>query len=69
MQLGRYVQIGHALLQDLLSLRRPLYYHHALVRDDNGKRLAKRDDSRAIRTYRDEGATPATIRQMLGLIP
>ena len=34
---------------------------------DHGKRLAKRDDARAIAKYRAEGATPQDIRQMVGL--
>jgi len=57
----------HALLQHLLRLPRPGYHHHRLVRDAAGKRLAKRDDARAIRLYRAEGATPADIRRMAGL--
>lgn len=57
----------HALLQNLLNLPQPSYYHHDLIRDANGKRLAKRDDARAISTYRHEGVSPATIRQMIGL--
>ncbi|RMC30988.1 tRNA glutamyl-Q(34) synthetase GluQRS [Paracoccus alkanivorans] len=56
----------HVLLQKLLKLRTPLYHHHRLIRDDAGKRLAKRDDSRAIRHYRDEGASPGDIRRMVG---
>jgi len=55
------------ILQHLLGLPTPVYHHHRLIRDDSGKRLAKRDDARAIRRYRDEGATPADIRRMLGL--
>ena len=35
--------------------------------DDAGKRLAKRDDARALSKYRAEGATPADIRRMVGL--
>jgi glutamyl-Q tRNA(Asp) synthetase len=57
----------HVLLQRLLVLPTPLYHHHGLIRDDAGKRLAKRDDARAIRHYRDEGASPSDIRAMLGL--
>ncbi len=57
----------HRLLQALLDLPVPSYHHHALIRDEAGKRLAKRDDARAIRRYRDEGATPADIRRMVGL--
>ena len=35
--------------------------------DENGKRLAKRHDAKAIRKYREDGATPADIRRMVGL--
>ncbi|WP_299359980.1 tRNA glutamyl-Q(34) synthetase GluQRS [uncultured Paracoccus sp.] len=57
----------HVLLQALLRLPRPIYHHHQLIRDTSGKRLAKRDDARALRRYREDGATPATVRQLLGL--
>jgi len=57
----------HRILQALLELPTPIYRHHRLILDDNGKRLAKRDDSRAIRKYRDEGATPQDIRKLFGL--
>lgn len=55
------------ILQHLLGLPTPVYHHHALIRDDQGKRLAKRDDARAIVKYRAEGATPQDIRRMVGL--
>lgn len=57
----------HVLLQSLLGLPTPVYHHHALIRDARGKRLAKRDDARAIATYRDQGATPQDIRRMVRL--
>lgn len=57
----------HALLQRLLEVPTPDYWHHDLIRDSAGKRLAKRDDARAIALYRAEGATPADIRRMVGL--
>lgn len=57
----------HVLLQRLLGLPTPAYHHHALIRDDAGKRLAKRDDARAIATYRADGASPQDIRVMVGL--
>lgn len=57
----------HAILQALLDLPQPQYHHHRLIRDAAGKRLAKRDDARAIRLYRTEGATPADLREMIGL--
>lgn len=57
----------HVLLQSLLGLPTPTYHHHHLIRDDAGKRLAKRDDARAIAKYRADGATPAHIRVLLNL--
>ncbi|SDG20982.1 tRNA glutamyl-Q(34) synthetase GluQRS [Alloyangia pacifica] len=57
----------HVILQRLLNIVTPVYHHHALIRDERGKRLAKRDDARAIATYREGGATPEDIRRMVGL--
>ncbi|WP_170606884.1 tRNA glutamyl-Q(34) synthetase GluQRS [Ruegeria arenilitoris] len=57
----------HVLLQVLLDLPTPIYIHHKLIRDENGKRLAKRDDARAIEKYRNDGVTPAGIRKLVGL--
>jgi len=56
----------HILLQRLLGLPTPRYHHHRLIRDEAGKRLAKRDDARALRLYREEGMTAAELRQSLG---
>lgn len=57
----------HVLLQRLMDLPTPIYHHHALIRDENGKRLAKRDDAKAIAKFRAEGATPEDIRRMVSL--
>lgn len=57
----------HVILQRLLGLPTPVYHHHDLIRDDAGKRLAKRDDARALATYREAGKTPQDIRSMVGL--
>lgn len=57
----------HVLLGHFLGLPFPVYHHHRLIRDDAGKRLAKRDDARAIAKYRAEGATPGDIRALVGL--
>jgi len=57
----------HVVLQRLLNLPTPTYQHHRLIRDNHGKRLAKRDDALALSKYRAEGATPADIRAMVGL--
>ena len=55
------------ILQHLLGLPTPTYHHHRLIRDEAGRRLAKRDDARALARYRAEGASPADIRAMVGL--
>ncbi|SMX31111.1 tRNA glutamyl-Q(34) synthetase GluQRS [Octadecabacter ascidiaceicola] len=56
----------HVILQRVLKLPTPVYHHHSLIRDNAGKRLAKRDDARAISKFREEGATPEDIRAMVG---
>ncbi|MBE1282323.1 MAG: tRNA glutamyl-Q(34) synthetase GluQRS [Rhodobacteraceae bacterium] len=57
----------HVLLQALLDLPTPIYHHHNLIRDSHGKRLAKRDDARAIAKYRQDGLSPADLRALVGL--
>jgi glutamyl-Q tRNA(Asp) synthetase len=57
----------HLVIQRLLRLPAPIYHHHTLIRDAAGKRLAKRDDARAIATFRAEGASPADIRRMVAV--
>ena len=57
----------HRLLQALLGLPVPVWHHHRLIRDAAGRRLAKRDDARAIAAYRKAGVTPAGLRAMLGM--
>lgn len=55
----------HRQLQAILGYREPLYLHHALVRDENGKRLAKRDAARSIRSLREQGFSPDEVMAML----
>jgi glutamyl-Q tRNA(Asp) synthetase len=55
----------HRLLQALLGLPVPVWHHHRLIRDEAGRRLAKRDDARAIARYRAEGRTPEELRAQL----
>lgn len=57
----------HVILQKFMGLPTPIYEHHRLITDETGKRLAKRDDARAIAKYRAEGVTPEEIRQIVGL--
>lgn len=55
------------LLQGLLHLPTPSYHHHRLVRDDTGKRLAKRDDARSLQVLREQGLAPSDVFARLGL--
>lgn len=55
----------HRLLQELLDLPEIAYHHHRLVRDESGKRLAKRDDARAISKYREDGYTPKDVLELI----
>ncbi|WP_298862996.1 tRNA glutamyl-Q(34) synthetase GluQRS [uncultured Sulfitobacter sp.] len=57
----------HVVLQHLLGLFQPTYHHHRLIRDAAGKRLAKRDDARAIALFRHKGCSAQDIRAMVGL--
>ncbi|MBP2161407.1 MULTISPECIES: tRNA glutamyl-Q(34) synthetase GluQRS [Asticcacaulis] len=57
------------LLQALLGLPLPVYHHHALLLDEDGRRLAKRKGSKALGDYRDDGLTPQDIRAMLAETP
>jgi len=55
------------LLQQLLGLPVPRYRHHALIRDAQGRRLAKRDRDQTLAALRASGVTPKDIRRHLGL--
>jgi glutamyl-Q tRNA(Asp) synthetase len=52
----------HRLLQALLGLPVPEWHHHRLITDENGKRLAKRDDVRSLRTLHMAGWTPERVK-------
>ncbi|MEL6265200.1 MAG: tRNA glutamyl-Q(34) synthetase GluQRS [Pseudomonadota bacterium] len=59
----------HRLLQVLLDLPAPVYRHHRLIRDATGRRLAKRDDARSLRSLRAAGWAPADVLAAVGLAP
>ncbi|MCB1229171.1 MAG: tRNA glutamyl-Q(34) synthetase GluQRS [Verrucomicrobiae bacterium] len=56
----------HRVLQALLDLPVPEYHHHELVCDENGRRLAKRDESETLRSLREAGESPKAVRERLG---
>lgn len=51
----------HCLLQCLLGLPTPQYWHHPLVCDANGKRLAKRDQAESLRHLRETGLSADSL--------
>lgn len=55
----------HRLLQALLGYETPAYHHHGLLRDESGRRFAKRDQSVTLRALRAAGETSAAIRSRL----
>ncbi len=54
----------HRILQELLGLDVPRYLHHDLVRDAQGRRLAKHDQALAISALRKRGTEPNEVLRM-----
>jgi glutamyl-Q tRNA(Asp) synthetase len=57
----------HRVLQALLGLHPPLYHHHRLILDAEGKKLSKSTRATALRELREQGKTLAEIRRIVGL--
>lgn len=57
----------HRLLQYLLDLPQPVYHHHRLISDADGRKLSKATGATGLRELRAAGATPADIRRAVGL--
>lgn len=57
----------HRLLHVLLGLPEPVYRHHRLICDGDGRKLSKSSRSTGLRALRAAGITPAGIRQLVGL--
>lgn len=57
------------LLQGLLGLPTPVYRHHALLLDDQGRRLAKRKGSKSLRDFQYEGMDAEAIKALIAATP
>jgi glutamyl-Q tRNA(Asp) synthetase len=57
----------HRLLQALLDLPVPVYRHHRLILDADGRKLSKSTQTAGLRELRARGATAGDIREMVGL--
>ncbi len=55
----------HRLLQALLELPEPVYHHHRLLLDADGRKLSKSTKATALRELRRQGSTPADIRNLI----
>jgi len=62
-----YATSIHRLLQALLGLPEPVYHHHRLILDAEGKKLSKSTDAESLRGLRAAGAKAQDIRRMVGL--
>lgn len=57
----------HRLLQTLLGLPEPLYHHHRLVLDGDGRKLSKSMGDTGIAEWRGRGLSAAELRRRVGL--
>jgi glutamyl-Q tRNA(Asp) synthetase len=55
----------HRLLQELLDLPEPAYFHHRLVLDADGRKLSKSFRDTGLNALRTAGRTPEDIRRMV----
>lgn len=57
----------HRLLQALLCLPEPVYRHHRLILGPDGKKLSKSLGDTGLAVLRENGASAADIRRLVGL--
>jgi glutamyl-Q tRNA(Asp) synthetase len=57
----------HRLLQELLGLPAPMYHHHRLILDAEGRKLSKSSNATALRELRAQGVSVATVRRTIGV--
>ena len=56
------------LLQVVLGLPEPIYHHHRLVNDEQGRKLSKSAGDTALRSLRSSGVSREDIRRQVGLL-
>ncbi len=57
----------HRLLQELLGLPEPVYFHHRLIVGPDGRKLSKSLHDTGLNALRLAGRTPDEVRRMVGL--
>jgi glutamyl-Q tRNA(Asp) synthetase len=55
----------HRLLQELLGLPEPAYFHHRLILGPDGRKLSKSFRDTGLNALRNAGRTPDDVRRML----
>jgi glutamyl-Q tRNA(Asp) synthetase len=55
------------LLQELLGLTAPRYFHHRLILGPDGRKLSKSFRDSGIAALREAGTMPAEVRAVVGL--
>lgn len=60
MDLFQYTSV-HRLLQNLLGLAEPIYWHHILLLDGDGEKLSKSRDSQSLFSLRKAGIAPMQV--------
>ncbi|WP_341990792.1 tRNA glutamyl-Q(34) synthetase GluQRS [Azorhizobium sp. AG788] len=55
----------HRLLQTLLGLPEPIYHHHRLVRDGDGRKLSKSTGAASLAALRAAGASRAQVLELV----
>jgi glutamyl-Q tRNA(Asp) synthetase len=56
------------LLQQLLGLDQPHYFHHRLVLGPDGRKLSKSSGDTGLAALRQAGASPDDVRKLVGLL-
>ncbi|TIV94272.1 MAG: tRNA glutamyl-Q(34) synthetase GluQRS [Mesorhizobium sp.] len=55
------------LLQELLGLSPPRYFHHRLILGPDGRKLSKSLKDTGLAALRDAGASPQAVKRLIGL--
>lgn len=57
----------HRALQEILNIAAPIYCHHILILDEEGRKLSKRDKDTSIRALRESGMSVDEVHEKIGL--
>ena len=56
----------HRVLQSILGLKTPYYFHHPLILDSSGDRLSKRTRAQTVRAMKTLGYSPKDVINLFG---